>query len=621
MDVITKNAIPTIFGHPDGSPIPNNRPILQVLHLKPLQEGARYRVILSDTNYFVQSMLAGNLKNIVADGILKKGSIVELEDYHSQVVNGSKRILVLSNLNVLAEYGEPEKIGGPKTLDSLDFPDTAVEPVKQQPQGISGGAFYGAPAQQTAAPTHNQPRPDNFSTKHGNITPVEALSPFSHKWTIRVRVTHKLPMRSWHNQNGEGRLFSVNLLDESGEIRMTGFNSIGEHFDDLYNNFEEGVVYYISSPCQVKMANKKFSQVNNDYELTLERDTKVERAEDQSAVPQVRYHFINIENLKNIEKDTTIDCIGVLTEVGNCDEIVSKSTQKPFSKRELTLVDNTVTQVRLTIWGEQAQKFDVPLETVLAFKGVKVSDFGGRSLSLLSSGQMAVNPDIDDAHKLKGWYDAQGRDESYQNHNNLSATSGASREQVMKTIQEIKDENLGQNTDDEGKPKDDYFTVKATVVWIREGTMWYAACQTEKCNRKVIEVNEGEWRCEMCQKNWPRPSYRYVLSVNVADHTGQLWLSAFDDSGKIIMGVTGDEAQKAKEVDDSALKDIIEAATCKTYSFRCRAKLDTYNDEARVRYQIMYTNQVDFVRESARLAQQIKAFSLADDNGAGLFVQ
>lgn len=85
---------------------------------------------------------------------------------------------------------------------------------------------------------------------------------------------------------------------------------------------------------------------------------------------------------------------------------MSKTTSKPFNKRELTIGDNSGYDVRLTIWGNIAQSFDAAPESVIAFKGLKVSDFGGRSLSLLSPGSMTVDPDIDEAHKLKGWYDA-----------------------------------------------------------------------------------------------------------------------------------------------------------------------------------------------------------------------
>lgn len=98
--------------------------------------------------------------------------------------------------------------------------------------------------------------------------------------------------------------------------------------------------------------------------------------------------------------------IRILKDISETSQIMSKGTGKPYDKRELNLVDNTGYSVRLTIWGASTVNFNVALESVVAFKGVRVSDFCGRSLSLLSSGSMAVDPDIGEAYRLKGWYDA-----------------------------------------------------------------------------------------------------------------------------------------------------------------------------------------------------------------------
>jgi len=61
-------------------------------------------------------------------------------------------------------------------------------------------------------------------------------------------------------------------MDQSGEIRATAFNTV---VDDLYDRFEEGKVYYISR-ARVNLAKKKFSNLQNDYELSLEKHTEVE---------------------------------------------------------------------------------------------------------------------------------------------------------------------------------------------------------------------------------------------------------------------------------------------------------------------------------------------------------
>ena len=280
-----------------------------------------------------------------------------------------------------------------------------------------------------------------------------------------------------------------------------------------------------------------------------------------------------------MEKDTTIDTIGVLQEVGEVSEIVSKTTSKPFNKRELTLVDNTGYSVRLTIWGNTAQSFEATPESVIAFKGVKVSDFGGRSLSLLSSGTMNLDPDIDEAHKLKGWYDAQGRTDTYQSHANTmgtAAATGGGKQDQLKTISQIKDENLGMGENA------DYFMLKATIIFVRQENIAYPACLTEGCNKKVIETDPGEWRCEKCNITHPKPEYRYILSINVSDHTGMLWLSCFDDVGRIIMGMSADDLMQIKEEgDDKRTNEIFQEANCKSLVFRCRAKMDTFQDQQR----------------------------------------
>jgi len=61
-------------------------------------------------------------------------------------------------------------------------------------------------------------------------------------------------------------------MDESGEIRGTGFNIV---VDRLYDRLQEGKDYYISK-ARVKPAYKKFNNVANDYELSLEINTEVE---------------------------------------------------------------------------------------------------------------------------------------------------------------------------------------------------------------------------------------------------------------------------------------------------------------------------------------------------------
>lgn len=352
-------------------------------------------------------------------------------------------------------------------------------------------------------------------------------------------------------------------------------------------------------------------------ELTFESSTMIEKAEDTDGIPQVTYSFVSLADLQSVEKDSTCDCIGILQDVGEVNEITGKTSGKPFSKRELTLVDNTGYNVRLTVWGKTAETFDVNLESVVAFKGVKVSDFGGRSLSLLSSGSMNVNPDINEAHNLKGWYDGSGRTEQFQSHANTMSTANATSggdKNAPKTIAQIKDENLGMSDDT------DWFSLKATIIFIKQGeSVIYPACRSENCNKKVTENDPGQWRCEKCEKTWDTPDYRYILLINVSDHTGQIWLNCFNDTAQQIMGINANDYAAIKEEgDERKIGEVFSDATCKTFVFRCKAKMDNFGDTPRVRYQVQYCNPLNYAAEANKLASMIKQYSIESDS---LFVR
>ncbi|WEW55620.1 Replication factor A protein 1 [Emydomyces testavorans] len=580
---ITVGALSAIFDETKAK-VPN--PIVQCLHVKPLASPSggndRYRAVFSDSLNFVQTIdesprdqwsatpwMFRTLK--VVPGKFCQGQTVGWLSYvltYSQA--DDVRILIILDVDVLEELGECERLGEPKPLEM-----NPAENEKSVPTTISSNGFYGVQRQHPQPQHQHRQRPgiSTMAPAHANIYPIEALSPYSHKWTIKARCTNKSAIKTWQNRNGEGRLFSINLLDDSGEIRATAFK---EQCDLLYPLFEEGSVYYISSPCRVQMAKREFSNVNNDYELTFEKDTVVEKAEDNEDVPQMRFNFTSIGGLQSVEKGTTIDVLGVLKNVDSVTEVPSKSTGKRYTKRELTLVDDTGYSVRLTIWGNMATTFDAMPESVIAFKGVKVSDFGGRSLSLLNSGSITADPDIEEAHKLKGWYDAQGRFDNFTSHASTeNATAGTNARQDYKTIAEIRDEQLGTSE------TPDYFSLRATVIFIKQDNMCYPACVQEGCSKKVVQLDSGQWHCEHCEKSHSKPEYRYILTVNVSDHTGQMWLNCFNEVGLSIIGMTADALMELKENSDKAANEAVFDANCRMWNFKCRAKLDNFQNQQR----------------------------------------
>jgi replication factor A1 len=171
-------------------------------------------------------------------------------------------LIILLELRVVIQ--STDKIGEPTQL--------ATDGAGGQPEGASAGNTPG-PGASTSVPKPPSAAPSKApSGPQRNTYPIEGLSPYQNNWTIKARVINKSEMRTWSNSSGEGKLFNVTFADDTGEIRGTGFNLVA---DDLYPKLEEGKVYYVSK-ARVNLAKKKFSHVNNDYELNFERYTEIE---------------------------------------------------------------------------------------------------------------------------------------------------------------------------------------------------------------------------------------------------------------------------------------------------------------------------------------------------------
>jgi replication factor A1 len=141
----------------------------------------------------------------------------------------------------------------------------ARPPLTPQYQHERAGARLGPGFGQQGSDTTTSP-----SSKR--VFPIKSLNPYQNKWMIRARVTSKTNIRRWNNSRGEGKVFSVDLLDESDEIRATAFNEL---VDKFYDVLEKGKVYFISRG-SVRTANKKFTSIKNDYELHFNHETTIE---------------------------------------------------------------------------------------------------------------------------------------------------------------------------------------------------------------------------------------------------------------------------------------------------------------------------------------------------------
>jgi replication factor A1 len=251
-------------------------------------------------------------------------------------------------------------------------------------------------------------------------------------------------------------------------------------------------------------------------------------------------------------------------------------------KRELTIVDDSFKSVRLTLWDVQAEKFDSTGNPIIACKGCRVNDFGGRSLSMSSGGTLKINMEIPETQKLRKWYNEKGQSSQFGSFNAgmVGMSEGGSSNRKI-TLAQVKTENLGMGD------RPDYFSFRGTVMFIKSETFSYPACP--ECKKKVLMESNG-WRCEKCQKTYPEPDHRYILSLSVEDATSQIYVSGFDDMGLSLLKMSANELNKLKDEDSTAAQLVINKALFSTYNFKIRAKQETFNVSI-----LIYFNQNDFL--------------------------
>ncbi|KAI8884645.1 putative replication factor-A protein 1 [Backusella circina FSU 941] len=606
MAQVTAGSIKALYNGEKDTPLVNS-PLVQIINIKsiPATSGTRYRAIISDGVHFMQAMLASHHAGIVEDGSLKRLSVIRLnESVCNELQN--RKILIILNMEIV-NADVDAKIGNPSTLENSTTNSSATptaSPSPAAPKPAEAARINSEPLFTTNASSSNgfgRPSSGNMQMDAA-LTPIKNLNPYQNKWTIKARVSMKTPIKTWHNQRSDGKLFSVNFLDQSGEIKATGFN---DHVDRFYNLLEEGKIYYISK-ARVSMAKKQFSNLTNEYELMFENGTEIEVCPSQeAAIPQMNYDFVKIADIDKHEKLAIIDVMGVITEDQGVSEIVSKATGKPTTKRDVILADDSKKQIRLTLWDAQAQDFDASGFPVLAIKGARVGDWGGRTLSSTANSMIKKNPDLPIAHQLRQWYSQHSQDTTFESFSNMSLGGGMggdgnniSTATRKVTLQQAKSDQLGSSFE-----KPDYFMFRGTVAFIKSEGCAYPACP--ECRKKVAMEHSG-WRCEKCQKTYEAPQWKYVMTANIEDATSQTFVNFFDETGNAVMNMTAAEFINLKENDNAAAQEVVNKALYKTYNFKVRAKTETFNDLARVKYHVLEANPIDYCKESEEMVTEIE---------------
>ncbi|GFZ08627.1 replication factor-A protein 1-like protein [Actinidia rufa] len=473
-----------------------------------------------------------------------------------------------------------------------------------------GGGMSRAPMNTYGRPQSAYQQPPPMYTNRGpvakneappRIIPIAALNPYQGRWTIKARVTAKGELRHYNNPRGEGKVFSFDLLDsDGGEIRVTCFNVVADQF---YNQIESGKVYLISKG-SLRPAQKAFNHLRNDHEIMLDSTSTVQPCfEDDNSIPRQQFHFRPIIDVESMENNSIMDVIGVVSFVSPSTSIMRKNGTET-QKRVIHLKDMSGRSVELTLWGnfcnaeglQVQQMCDSGVFPVLAVKSGRVSEFNGKAVGTISTSQLIIEPDFPEALRLKEWFEKEGRNTPSVSISRETTTIG--RTDVRKTVSQIKDEKLGTSE------KPDWITISATISFMKIDTFCYTACPImigdRQCNKKVTNNGDGKWRCDRCDQSVDECDYRYILQFQIQDHTGLTWVTAFQESGEDIMGISAKKLYylKFEEQEDERFGEIVRKVLFNKYIFKLKVKEETFSDEQRVKSTVVKAEKVNFSSES-----------------------
>jgi len=250
------------------------------------------------------------------------------------------------------------------------------------------------------------------TTKNPHIISLANLSPYSNIWEIEVVLLKKDPIREWKKANSEGKVQNLLVSDDSGRIRIT----LWREDVDKFQFMEVGKMYKMSNMV-IKPCDKQFNKTGMDYELHSKMGMEIIEVQGNSK-SGIRYDFVKISEIENLEVEKTVDVTGILSTVEDLREVNLKTQDRIASVRNITLVDDSLSQIRATLWGKDAENFEGTVGCALEIKCASVNEFQGKTLAFRSDTIFQLKDELDEnsqkqTQNLFNWWNNGGSESTF----------------------------------------------------------------------------------------------------------------------------------------------------------------------------------------------------------------
>ena len=410
------------------------------------------------------------------------------------------------------------------------------------------------------------------------------------------------------------------ILDELNEsIRATFFNQAVNKFD---NTIKLSKIYTFTNG-RLKLAKQEYNTCSSSFEITFDENSKIDLMYDDGLIPLQKYNFISsINDIQTLQENTVIDVIAIDKSIGECTELTSKTTGKEIFKCDITLIDDSNTEIIFTSWDKAAQKAPTLYlnQPAVAIRRAKVSKYGN-IISLRgdnNSGGIDLNTlFIIGATKLLMWWFRERKKACATPSHSLSISSIKLHDRIddikdRSDILTIKEQNLG-HVNKTG----DYLILKGYCIFIKidkEGGAWYEACPNsdDPCRNmyKVTQTADGKlWECPKCGKKYPKPVRRWIFSALIQDNSSKTWVTFFNKEAEVLLdGVTADVAYDETYGPDNIFnseiyESIFRKPLYQEFHLKCKVKseLNPQTGMPVIKTQVVSVAHIDFHKESQQL--------------------
>lgn len=344
---------------------------LQILKIKEITDLKikKYRGILSDGEFWSSAVVFSSKLNSLLENFGNKCrnaviTIFELELFAVMTENGEKRIILIKDFKFTAT-AQTEVIGSPKE-------------------------FHFSIVASSSKAIKSKSSVESDSKQFVKFLDIKDLHPSLLNWSIKARAIRKFPMKYWNNQKGSGKIFSCDVFDRSGSVRLTAFNNLAEKY---LEKIEVDNVFQISNG-QIKPANKQYNNTTSSFEIVVNEDTEIiELLEDIENVPKQVFKLKLVSEIHdNANVGDYIDAIGICWSVYDLEYIYSGN--KPLRKRDVLLLDQSGS-INVTLWNAEADNFNLEKNSIILIHNGRIGEYDGKKyISITRNSVIRQNPKI-----------------------------------------------------------------------------------------------------------------------------------------------------------------------------------------------------------------------------------